>query len=281
MQDLNGKVAFVTGAASGIGFHIAHALAQAGVKVMLCDIEEDALATAVAKLSSTYLEIDGCVADVSLKQDLQAAADATIARFGKVHILINNAGVFSNTNYGHWTDAGWNWTIGVNLLSVVWGIEIFCPLMEAHGEGGQVVSTASVAGLFSGGPMAYNVTKAGVVGLSEGLREPMAKRNIGISLLCPGPVRTKIHDAPRNFKSHFSDEGSETLGASELDLDSEWIRLTSEGLEPAYVGELVREGIEKDWAYIFTETDFEPYIAARFAAIRDGFDRIRGRAPAS
>ena len=121
MRDLAGKTAFVTGAASGIGFGIATALAQAGVKVMLCDIEEAALTKAAADLKLTNADVDGVKADVSLKGELQAAADATVARYGKVHILVNNAGVGGGSGYGRWTDASWNWTLSVNLMSVVWG----------------------------------------------------------------------------------------------------------------------------------------------------------------
>ncbi len=192
MMEIAGKTAFVTGAASGIGLGIATALAQAGVKVMLCDIEDAALVKAVADLKLTNADVDGVRADVSLKAELQAAAEATIARYGKVHILVNNAGVGGGGSYGRWTDASWDWTIGVNLMSVVWGIEIFGPLIEAHGEGGQIVSTASIAGLIAGAGPAYNVTKYGVVALSEGLRVRLAPLGIGVSVLCPGFIRTKI-----------------------------------------------------------------------------------------
>ena len=139
MKDLAGKTAFVTGAASGIGLGIATALAQAGVKVMLCDIEEAALLSAVEGLKRTNADVEGVKADVSLKDELKAAAEATLARFGKVHILVNNAGVGGAGPYGLWTEEGWDWTIGVNLMAVVWGIEIFGPLLEQHGEGGQIV----------------------------------------------------------------------------------------------------------------------------------------------
>ena len=186
MNDLAGKTAFVTGAASGIGLGIAGALAQAGVKVMLCDIEEAALAKAVEGLKRTNADVDGVKADVSLKTELRAAAEATIARYGKVHILVNNAGVGGGGPYGAWTDAGWDWTLGVNLMAVVWGIEIFGPLIEGHGEGGHIVSTASMAGLLSLGSQAYNASKYGVVALSEGLRVELAPRGIGVSVLCPG-----------------------------------------------------------------------------------------------
>src|SRR3954465_7066042 len=125
VKELAGRTAFVTGAASGIGLGIATAFAQAGAKVMLCDIEEAALEAAVAGLKRTNADVDGVLADVSLKGELQAAADATIARYGKVHILVNNAGVGGGGPYGTWTEASWNWTMGVNLMATVWGIEIF------------------------------------------------------------------------------------------------------------------------------------------------------------
>ena len=280
MQDLDGKVAFVTGAASGIGLGIATALAQAGVKVMLCDIEAAALEKAVAGLRATNADVAGVKADVSLKPELQAAADATLARFGKVHIVVNNAGVGGGGDYGTWTDASWDWTIGVNLMSVVWGFEIFGPLIEAHGEGGQIVSTASIAGLAGGVNPSYNVTKYGVVALSEGLRPTLALRGIGVSVLCPGFIRTAIMDSNRNLPSRFGaiEEMNEGETAGEFaQIAREAI---AHGIDPLYVGELVREGIEGDWAYILTDTEFEPQVDERFANIKAGFDRIRARVPA-
>jgi NAD(P)-dependent dehydrogenase (short-subunit alcohol dehydrogenase family) len=280
MKDLAGRTAFVTGAASGIGLGIATALSQAGVKVMLCDIEEEALAKAISGLKLTNADVDGVRADVSLKAELQVAADATVARYGRVHILVNNAGVGGGGSYGRWTDASWNWVLGVNLMSVIWGIEIFGPLTEAHGEGGQIVSTASVAGLIAGTGPAYDVAKYGVVALSEGLRATLAPRGIGVSVLCPGIIRTQIMNSRRNLPERFAGavENPPTEGPV-----AEYVKALSErvskGVDPLYVGELVREGIENDWPYIFTDTEYEPRIDNRFAAIKQGFDRIRGRQP--
>ena len=280
MKELAGKTAFVTGAASGIGLGIAIALAQAGVKVMLCDIEEAALRKAVADLKRTNADVDSVKADVSLKAELQAAADATLARYGKIHILVNNAGVGGGGGYGRWTDATWNWTLGVNLMAVIWGIELFGPLIEAHGEGGQIVSTASIAGLIAGVNPTYEVSKYGVVALSEGLRMALAPRGIGVSVLCPGFIRTQIMDSRRNLPQRF---GGAIPGPPTEGPIAEMVKGISErvatGIDPLYVGELVREGIENDWAYIFTDNEFEPFIDARFAAIKQGFDRIRGREP--
>jgi NAD(P)-dependent dehydrogenase (short-subunit alcohol dehydrogenase family) len=280
MKELAGNTAFVTGAASGIGLGIATAFAQAGVKVMLCDIEEAALARAVEGLKRTNADVDGVRADVSLKQELKAAADATIARYGKVHILVNNAGVGGSGPYGAWTDKGWDWTIGVNLMAVVWGIEIFGPLLEQHGEGRHIVSTPSIAGLISHDSTPYNASKYGVVGLSEGLRSELAPRGIGVSVLCPGFIRTQIIDSRRNLPPRF---GPAIKDISVPERFQEQVKMIKDrvahGIDPSYVGELVREGAENDWPYIFTDTEFEPLIETRFAAIKQGFDRIRGREP--
>jgi NAD(P)-dependent dehydrogenase (short-subunit alcohol dehydrogenase family) len=280
MKELAGNTAFVTGAASGIGLGIATAFAQAGVKVMLCDIEEAALARAVEGLKRTNADVDGGRADVSLKQELKAAADATIARYGKVHILVNNAGVGGSGPYGAWTDKGWDWTIGVNLMAVVWGIEIFGPLLEQHGEGRHIVSTPSIAGLISHDSTPSMRANMGVVGLSEGLRSELAPRGIGVSVLCPGFIRTQIIDSRRNLPPRF---GPAIKDISVPERFQEQVKMIKDriahGIDPSYVGELVREGVENDWPYIFTDTEFEPLIETRFAAIRQGFDRIRGREP--
>ncbi len=281
MKELTGKTAFVTGAASGIGLGIATAFAQAGVKVMLCDIEEAALSSALEQLKRTNADVDGVVADVSLKGELEAAAKATIERYGKVHILVNNAGVGGGGPYGLWSDAAWDWTMGVNLRSVIWGIEIFGPLIEQHGEGGHIVSTASIAGLISGNSIAYNVSKYGVVALCEGLRIELAPRGIGVSLLCPGFVRTQITNSRRNIPQRFAGAlGAPPPPSGPMATAIKMIRERVEaGVDPVYVGELVREGVENNWPYIFTDTEFEPLIEARFEAIKQGFDRIRGRKP--
>jgi len=266
MKELAGKTAFVTGAASGIGLGIATAFAQAGAKVMLCDIEEEALSAALAQLRLSNVDVDGVKADVSLKAELAAAAEATTARYGKVHILVNNAGVGGGGPYGAWTEAAWSWTMGVNLMATIWGIEIFGPLIEQHGEGGHIVSTASIAGLISGESIAYNVSKYGVVALSEGLRRELAPPGIGVSVLCPGFIRTQIVGSRRNLPKRF--EGA-VRAVPMSGPAAEWVNRVRErvaqGIDPLYVGELVREGVENDWPYIFTDLEFEPFVDARFA----------------
>ena len=153
--------------------------------------------------------------------------------------------------------------------------------MEQHGEGGHIVSTASIAGLLSsGGGIQYSVSKYGVVALSEGLRSELAPRGIGVSVLCPGFVRTQIMDSSRNLPERFGRIPTDRLAAIRASEPFKMIQeRVSNGIDPSYVGELVREGIENDWPYIFTDVEFEPMIEARFAAIKQGFDRIRGREP--
>ena len=280
MEQLAGKVAFVTGAASGIGLGIAEALAQSGVKVMMADIDGEAVAREAARLAATNADVAALRADVSLKAELEAAARATTERFGKVHILVNNAGVGGGGDYGSWSDAGWDWVIGVNLMSVVWGIEIFGPLMESHGEGGHIVSTASMAGLVAAVAPGYNVTKYGVVALSEGLRPALAQRGIGVSVLCPGFIRTRIMESARALPQRLA--GQVALPDPDAPLPP-FAQMAAQaiqnGIDPLYVGELVVEGIQGDWPYIFTDNDFESGVDLRFAAIKAGFDRIRGRVP--
>jgi NAD(P)-dependent dehydrogenase (short-subunit alcohol dehydrogenase family) len=216
---------------------------------------------------------------VSLKAEIQAAADACIERFGQVHILINNAGVGGGGDYGLWNDAGWDWVIGVNLMSVVWGFEIFGPLIEASGEG-HIVSTASMAGLVAAVAPGYNVTKYGVVALSEGLRPKLAARGIGVSVLCPGFVRTRIMESARAIPDRLAGKVALPDPASvPADMAAMFAHAITNGVDPLYVGELVVEAIQNDWAYIFTDNDFEMGVDARFAAIKAGFDKIRGRVP--
>lgn len=279
MQDLAGRTAFVTGAASGIGLGIATALTRAGMRVMLCDVEAGPLAEATAGLAAAGAEVDSVRADVSVKDELRAAADTTIARFGDVHVLVNNAGVGGGGPYGMWTDGGWSWALDVNLMGAIWGIEVFGPLIEQHGEGGHIVSTSSIAGLVAGSSASYGVSKYGVVALSEGLRAELAPRGIGVSVLCPGLVRTRIADCGRNLPERYREEMTAAFSGPEAPEVAQLRQMIADGMDPDYVGELVREGIENDWDYIFTDTQFESAIDARFAAIKRGFDRIRDREP--
>lgn len=285
MKDLNDKVAFVTGAASGIGLGIATALAKSGVRVMLADIEKTALDKAVESLKRTNADVDGVVADVSLKGAIEDAAAKTLARFGKVHIVVNNAGVGGEGRFANSTPGGWDWVIGVNLWGVIYGFQTFVPLIKQHGEGGHIVSTASMAGMIPGAGAQYAVTKFGVVALSEALRLELAGDNIGVSVLCPGFIRTNIMDSGRNLPERFAGTNVRPMtdwkapNAAEAAMIATVRERIAGGIDPLYVGELVREAIEGNELYIFTDTEFEPIFDMRIAEIKRGFDRIRARTP--
>ena len=279
LEHLDGCNAFVTGSASGIGLGICTALAERGANIMMCDIDGPGLETAAAHLRATGANIATCVADVSVKEQIEAAANATIDRFGKIHVLVNNAGVLDPSQYGNWTDTSWDWVIGVNLRSVIWGFEIFGPLLEQHGEGGHIVSTASGAGLVAGPYSTYSVTKYGVVALSEGLRDPLAARGIGVSVLCPGFIRTQILQSTRVLPARF--EGPVTEWPEEGAAGEAYKKavrgMADGGLDPLDVGRLVCDGIEGDWDYIMTDTDIEDRVDKRFAAIKAAYRRLDDR----
>jgi NAD(P)-dependent dehydrogenase (short-subunit alcohol dehydrogenase family) len=278
MINLTDKAAFVTGGASGIGLGIGEAFARAGMKVMLCDIEAAALETALAPLRAEGFDVAGVVADVSVKSDIEKAAQATIQRFGKVHVLVNNAGVLSSTEYGHWTAESWDWILGVNLMGVVWGFEIFGPLIESHGEGGHIVSTASVGGLYARHSMysAYNVSKYGIVGISEALASTLGERNIGVSILIPGAVRSQIHSAARNLPDRI--DGGLVGGPADEEsraFAEKMRNVVAQAVEPLYVGEIVIDAIEKNRRYVFVDCDHEEVLAERFSNIMGSFDDVR------
>ncbi len=265
--DFGEKVAFVTGAASGIGLGIVHALAEAGMKVMMADIEAPALETAARALRSTNARVETVVCDVSDPQSVQAAAAATIEAFGKVHVLCNNAGVSSGGLVEELDQGDWDWVIGVNFLGVLHGCRAFLPLIKRHGEGGHVVNTASMAGLL--GAMAgwgpYNSTKFAVVGLTEVLRQEGRTGGFGASVLCPGGVNTNIYEAPRNRPRRFGPQVSKVA----VDDIRDGLR---EGLDPRVVGRLVREAIAANRLYVFTDPRMRKLVERRHEHLLDDFE---------
>jgi NAD(P)-dependent dehydrogenase (short-subunit alcohol dehydrogenase family) len=285
MKDLADKVAFVTGAASGIGLGIATALAKSGARVMLADIEKAALDKVVEGLKRTNADVDGVVADVSLKGAVEEAAAKTLDRFGKVHIVVNNAGVGGEGPLENCTPGGWDWVIGVNLWGVIYGFQVFVPLLQRHGEGGHIVATASMAGMIPGAGAQYAVTKFGVVALAEAARPELAQQNIGVSVLCPGFIRTNIMDSGRHLPERFQGRNVNAFtdwtppDPARAEMIGTIRKRIAEGIDPLYVGELVREAIELNELYIFTDTEFEPIFDMRIAEIKRGFDRIRDRKP--
>jgi NAD(P)-dependent dehydrogenase (short-subunit alcohol dehydrogenase family) len=267
MRDLSGKVAFITGGASGIGLSMAEAFGREGMAVMLADIEPEALERAMTGLREKQIRAEGVVCDVTSREAVRAAADATIAAFGKVHVVCNNAGVGAGGPLGTVQPSDWDWVIDVNLKAVVYGVEIFAPLIEAQGEGGHFVNTASLAGMVSPpGMEPYCATKFAVVAMSEGWAVQLAPRGIGVSVLCPGFVKTRINESRRNRPAAY---GPDERGPPPADAPPSRV-LSGIPVEP--VGRRVVEAVKGNELYVFTHPGSKAGVAARFERILAAFD---------
>jgi NAD(P)-dependent dehydrogenase (short-subunit alcohol dehydrogenase family) len=265
MEELEGKTAFVTGAASGIGRGLADRFASEGMQVFLADIEEAALTAAVAEIEKTGVEVRGTVCDVSKKSSLEAAAEEAFAVFGHVHVVCNNAGISTFGPLVDTTAGDWDWTVGVNLMGVVHGIQTFVPHMLDHGEGGHVVNTASICGLM---PMAgcgvYTATKYAVVGLSEVLKLEVGEQGIGVSVLCPAFVNTRLHESTRNLPK----------GSDATKPVPDFVKAAlGGGSSPAEMAARVVEGIRKNQLHILTHPESRPPIEARMKGVIADFER--------
>ena len=269
MKDFAGKVAFITGGASGIGYGLAEAFGRRGMKVMIADIDEKNLAQAVEKLRAGGATAEAVRCDVADRSSVQSAALSVIAKFGKVHIVCNNAGVTVGTEWpiGTISERDWNWVIDVNLKGVIHGVEIFAPLIESHGEGGHIVNTASMAALGSiPGREPYHATKAAVLMASEGWHGQLAPRGIGVSVLMPAAVATQLFES--------ASRRPERYGTRQYDLAKEqrYERSISSGMTPAMAAERVIEGIEADELFIITHAAGRDFAERRSKAISAAFD---------
>ena len=270
MQDVKGKTAYVSGAASGIGFGVASALAQAGANVAMVDIRADALAEARARLHNLGAHVETYVSDVSDAALLEETAAAIEAQFGSIHVVCNNAGVsMLGVRLEEIPRSDWDWVIDVNIKGVINGIRTFVPRMRRHGEGGHIVNTASIAGLqvnpnFRTG--AYAMTKYAVVALSEALEQELAGSGIGVSVLCPAAVDTGIHLSARARPGRFG-------GPFTRDADHFMGDLIKQGLRPEQVGVRVVQAIRDGEFYILTHSSPRAWVEQRFARIMAAFDR--------
>jgi NAD(P)-dependent dehydrogenase (short-subunit alcohol dehydrogenase family) len=261
---MRGKVAFITGGASGIGLGMARAFGAEGASVMIADVQADALPRALETLRAEQIRAEGVVCDVTSRESVRAAALETIAKFGKVHYVCNNAGVAVMAPIGQMSEAEWDWQNAVNILGVVHGVETFAPLIAAHGEGGHIVNTASGAGLVSAPQVQYSATKYAVVGMSEGWREQLKDRKIGVSVLCPGFVNTNIMTSRRNRGADYGGPEQDPAGAGRI--------LAERGIDPLMVGQRVVEGVKADEDYVLTHWDFREAVEKRHRRIRAAFD---------
>lgn len=253
-MDMNGKVAVVTGGASGMGYAMAERFLTAGAKVVIADIEQSALDRAVAELGALG-EVRGVRTDVSSEESVQALADATVEHFGGVHILCNNAGVETGGTFGAIEARSWRWVMDVNFFGVLNGCRVFLPLLEQQEEA-HIVNTASVAAFATGTATMtpYATSKFAVLALTESLDVELRARNATVSmhLLAPGPVKTRMVEAERN-KPEGVRVSSEPERVQQM---ATLAKITAEsGLEPAAVAEMVHDAIQSGTFFILTHPD--------------------------
>ncbi len=275
MRELKGRTAFVTGGASGIGFALAKTFVEAGMNVMLADIEVGALDQAVANLRNEQTGISAIHCDVSDADSVERAAEATEQAFGRIHIVCNNAGVAAGGGIDVISLENWRWVIDVNLMGVVHGIRSFLPRIRAHGEGGHIVNTASMAGLSSGiGFSPYVASKFAVVAMSEGLSQQLKPHGIGVSVLCPEFVRTRIAESGRNRPARYGKTPVLEPASPAAETVADIARRLEAGLDPFDVAKRVFSAIREGELYIFTHANMRQAVDGRFAAIRAAMDRV-------
>jgi len=267
MQEVQGKVAFITGGTSGIGLGIAKAFVGAGMKVVIGGLHEDRTKEALTQFAAAGQtdRVHGINVDVADRPSMERAAAETVEVFGKVHVLVNNAGVIIPPTLSATSYKDWDWLMGVNLNGPFNGIHVFLPLIRSHGEGGQIITTSSVMGLFaSSNAGAYTVSKFAVIGMMEALRAELAEGNIGASVFCPGTVTSNIEETSRRDRP--KDSGSKD--------DREAARRQTQQrpdrdlfMDPVEVGQLVLRGMRNNDLYILTHPEYEPIMRERNEAL--------------
>jgi len=271
MQDLSGKTAIVTGAASGIGLGIATALAESGANVVMADIQKDAVEQAAHRLSGTNKRVMPVRIDVTLEQSVVDALAEAEREFGKLHIACNNAGVpMHGTKVVDVPPGDWQFVMGVNIWGIIHGIRHFVPAILRHGEEGHVVNTASVAGFqnrrgTNQGP--YSMSKYAALSLSEALAHELDGTKVGVSVLCPGPINTNIARGARNRPDHMG--GPQSRPSDEAVLAE---RLATQGLDPRRVGERVVDAIRTNTFYAFVGAVPADVIRTRHRHIEEALE---------
>jgi NAD(P)-dependent dehydrogenase (short-subunit alcohol dehydrogenase family) len=264
-----GKVAVVTGAASGIGLALSERFARAGLHVVLADVEEPALASAADRIAALGVEALAVRTDVSDAAAVAALARAAVERFGSVHVVCNNAGVASGADPWFGPLSAWEWVVGVNLWGVIHGIRAFLPILINQGEG-HIVNTARTAGLNPGSGPVYAASKHAVVALSEELFKTtkIVDLPVGVSVLCPGWVRTAIMDADRNWPERL---GQSPVRAPANDVMRPYFqRAIDDGMDPEAIADLVADAIVAGKFWILPHPEFVELAVRRWHRIAEG-----------
>ena len=272
MKDVSGKVAFITGGSSGIGLGIAQTFAQAGMKVVIGYRSKEHLDEALKSLGDMSDRIHAMSVDVADRGALERAAADTVKTFGKVHVLVANAGVAAMASVGKSTYDDWDWVIGVNLTGVFNSVHAFLPYIQGNGEGGQIIAASSAGGLFSAGAAAgaYTVSKFAVVGMMEALRGELAEHNIGVSVYCPGSVTSNLPESARNRPAGLPDVGVKLDDKAKASF-METLRDPQLAITPLEMGRLVLRGMRNNDLYILTHPEYEPLVRARSEALLASF----------
>ena len=267
MTDIKNKTAFVTGAASGIGFALAEGLLKRGAKVMLVDIDEAGLKAAQEKLGHDNTAISVC--DVADPDAVKSAAASAIESFGKVHLVFNNAGVSLPGRPGRIALEDWRWITDINILGVVYGCEAFIPHIGGHGEGGHIINTASTAGHVTGIGMApYFASKFAVVGYSEALSQELAEAGINVSCLCPTWVKSNIHNTPD--KAPVAGQYREKFKASKA---YETIKgYIENGMDADVYAELCLKAVEANRLHVFNDPEARIAVETRGKMLLADYD---------
>ena len=270
MKDYKDKVAVITSAASGIGFGLAEHAAKEGMKVVLADVEENALEQAEKQLKEMGVETLAVKTDVSKAEEVEELAKKTIESFGAVHFLCNNAGVAGGGTVWDSKLADWRWVLGVNLWGVIHGLHYFVPIMLDQDIECHIVNTASTAGLIASPRMApYAVSKHGIVAISETLYKQLEERKtkIRVSVLCPGYVRTRLTESDRNRPKELSNDTSEDESGWDEEMQvflDKARQLVESGIPPKQVAEIVFNAVNENKFYIFPNSgDFKLLMQAR------------------
>jgi len=259
LKNLTGKVAVVTGGASGIGRGIATQLVGQGMKVVIADIEDGPLQQTAEEIGATPVRTD--VTDAA---SVARLAEQALAKFGAVHLVCNNAGVGSLARIAEMTLKDWQWVINVNLWGVIHGTQTFLPILKANADGGHFVNTSSLGGLGTmPGLGGYSVTKFGVVALTEVLAQELAEEGskVGATVLCPGTVRTNIGTSSRNRPAGL------TGGLTDVDLEKSEFGALTRWMDPCEVGDVVIRAINRGDLYAFTHPEMAASILERHASI--------------
>ena len=279
MEHVAGKVAFITGGASGLGLAMARSFTAAGMKVVIADIEEAALQAARQEFSDTNADVITMNVDVTDRAAMEQAAQDTLAAFGKIHVVCNNAGVAVSGNISDMSYKDWDWVMRVNLDGVVNGVVNFVNHIKSHGEGGHFVNTASIAGhIGMGGLSVYNTTKFAVVGMSESMRQDLEPFGIGTSVLCPGVVATNIFNSERNRPDQMGGPAIAPLNlsggqATGAERETAMNEMMSNALDPSVIGDMVLHAIQTNEFYIFSHAEFKDSVASRAEEMSGAFDR--------